>query len=56
MLKIAICDDDFKFTGKLENLTLQESHNLGIRAIPTFFLTAKPYWKAFKTEIITTLY
>lgn len=31
MLKIAICDDDFNFTGSLENLVLQASRSIGIR-------------------------
>lgn len=30
MLRIAICDDDLKFTSNLENLVIQESHRLGI--------------------------
>lgn len=32
MMRIAICDDDSKFTGEIETLVLQESQKLGIRA------------------------
>ena len=31
MLRIAVCDDDLKFTGDFETLVLQESRNMGIR-------------------------
>ena len=31
MLKIAICDDDLGFTGRLENLVLEERQSMGIR-------------------------
>lgn len=41
MLKIAICDDDFKFTGELETLVLQEIQNLGIRADTEVFSDGK---------------
>ena len=31
MLRVAICDDDLKFTGEIETLVFQESQKLGIR-------------------------
>ena len=31
MLRVAICDDDLKFTGQIEALVFQESRKLGIR-------------------------
>ena len=41
MLRIAICDDDSKFTRKLETLVLQESQKLGIRADTDVFSDGK---------------
>lgn len=41
MLRIAICDDDLKFTSSLENLIIQESHRLGIRVETDVFSDGK---------------
>lgn len=41
MLKIAICDDDLKFTGELETLVIEESQKLGIRAETEVFFDGK---------------
>ena len=41
MLRIAICDDDLKFTGELETLVIQESQNLGIRVETEVFSDGK---------------
>lgn len=41
MLRIAICDDDLKFTGELETLVIQESQKLGIRVETEVFSDGK---------------
>lgn len=48
MLRIAICDDDSKFTRKLETLVLQESQKLGIRADTDVFSDGKTLLKSFQ--------
>lgn len=48
MLRIAICDDDSKFTGELENLVLQESLMLGIRVDTDVFSDGKTLLKSFQ--------
>ena len=42
MLRIAICDDDSKFTGEIEALVFQESQKLGIRVETEVFSDGKP--------------
>lgn len=41
MLRIAICDDDLKFTGELETLVIEESQKLGIRVETEVFSDGK---------------
>ncbi len=48
MLRIAICDDESKFTRKLETLVLQESQKLGIRADTDVFSDGKTLLKSFQ--------
>lgn len=50
MLRIAICDDDSKFTRKLETLVLQESQKLGIRADTDVFSDGKTLLKSFQND------
>lgn len=49
MLRIAICDDDSKFTGFLESLVLQESQKLGIRVGTEVFSDGKTLLKSIQT-------
>jgi DNA-binding LytR/AlgR family response regulator len=48
MLRIAICDDDFNFTGELETLVIQESNKLGIRVETEVFSDGKTLLKSFQ--------
>ena len=41
MLRVAICDDDLKFTGEIETLVFQESRKLGIRVETEVFSDGK---------------
>lgn len=41
MLRVAICDDDLKFTGQIEALVFQESQKLGIRVETEVFSDGK---------------
>ena len=41
MIRIAICDDDFAFTGSLETLVLHESKCIGIRVETDVFSDGK---------------
>lgn len=41
MLRVAICDDDLKFTGQIEALVFQESQKLGIRVEAEVFSDGK---------------
>ncbi len=44
MLRIAICDDDVKFTGSLDILVQQVSHKLGgVVRRQRYFLTGRPW-------------
>lgn len=49
MLRVAICDDDSKFTGFLESLVLQESQKLGIRVGTEVFSDGKTLLKSIQT-------
>ncbi len=46
MLRIALCDDDSKFTGELETLVIEESRKLGIRAETEVFSDGKTLLKS----------
>lgn len=48
MLKIAICDDDSKFTGEIETLVFQESRKLGIRVETEVFSDGKTLLKSIQ--------
>lgn len=41
MLRVAICDDDLKFTGQIEALVFHESKKLGIRVETEVFSDGK---------------
>lgn len=49
MLRIAICDDDSKFTGELETLVIKESRKLGIRAETEVFSDGKTLLKSIQS-------
>lgn len=55
MLRIAICDDDIKFTGQLENLVIQESRKLGIRTETEVFSDGKTLLKSIQNGDIYEL-
>lgn len=48
MLKIAICDDDCKFTGEIETLVFKESHKLGVRVETKVFYDGKTLLKSIQ--------
>lgn len=48
MLRIAICDDDSKFTGEIETLVIQESRKLGIRVETEVFSDGKTLLKSIQ--------
>lgn len=48
MLRIAICDDDSKFTGEIEALVFQESQKLGIRVETEVFSDGKTLLKSIQ--------
>ena len=48
MLRIAICDDDSKFTGEIETLVFQESRKLGIRVETEVFSDGKTLLKSIQ--------
>ena len=48
MLKIAICDDNSKFTGEIETLVFQESQKLGIRVETEVFSDGKNLLKSIQ--------
>ena len=48
MLKIAICDDDLKFTGELETLVIEESQKLGIRVETEVFFDGNTLLKSIQ--------
>ena len=48
MLRIAICDDDSKFTGEIEALVFQESQKLGIRVETEVFSDGKNLLKSIQ--------
>ena len=49
MLSIAICDDDLKFTGKLETLVIEESQKLGIRVETEIFSDGETLLKSIQS-------
>lgn len=49
MLRIALCDDDSKFTGELETLVIEESRKLGIRAETEVFSDGKTLLKSIQS-------
>ena len=48
MLRIAICDDDSKFTGEIETLVIQESRKFGIRVETEVFSDGKTLLKSIQ--------
>lgn len=48
MLRIAICDDDSKFTGEIDTLVVQESRKLGIRVETEVFSDGKTLLKSIQ--------
>ncbi len=48
MLRIAICDDDSKFTGEIEALVFQESQKLGIRVETEVFSDGQTLLKSIQ--------
>ncbi|GFI24769.1 hypothetical protein IMSAGC011_03573 [Lachnospiraceae bacterium] len=48
ILRIAICDDDSKFTGKIETLVFQESQKLSIRVKTEVFSDDKTLLKSIQ--------
>ena len=49
MLRIAICDDDLGFTGRLETLVLEESQSMGIRVDTDVFSDGKTLLKSIQS-------
>lgn len=50
MLRIAICDDDSKFTEEIETLVFQESRKLGIRVETEVFSDGKTLLKSIQND------
>ena len=50
MLRIAICDDDLGFTGRLETLVLEESQSMGIRVDTDVFSDGKTLLKSIQSR------